>query len=262
MNLGLKDKVVIITGVGSGIGLATAKRFLEEGALVVGASLQTEAFSEQADAARCIAIDIDLSEWGSEQQVVDTALDAHGRIDVLFNNAAICPSRASFLEVTDQEWQDMLNLNLGGYIRMSRAVLPTMIEQGKGVIVHCGSEAGRMPHPLLPDYSTTKAGILMLSKILSREFTPNGVRSNVVAPAHIRTELWDRPGGFLHALAEKYGTSIDDAVEAFLKDSRLPAGRLGTPEEVASAVLFLASDQAEFISGDVIGVDGGVVPAI
>ncbi|MCW5707236.1 SDR family oxidoreductase [Shinella sp.] len=156
--------------------------------------------------------------------------------------------------------QHTLNVNLVGYIRMARAVIPHMLNQGKGVLIHCGSEAGRMPHPLLPDYSTSKAAIALLSKALAREFTPQGIRSNVVAPAHIRTELWDRPGGFLHALAERYGTSIDDAVEAFLKDSKLPAGRLGTAGDVASAVLYLASDLSEFVSGDIINVDGGVIP--
>ncbi|MBD0864205.1 MAG: SDR family oxidoreductase [Rhodobacteraceae bacterium] len=102
----------------------------------------------------------------------------------------------------------------------------------------------------------------MLSKALAREFTRSGIRSNVVAPAHIRTELWDIPGGFLDALATKYGTDREDAVQAFLDDSGLPKGRLGTPVDVSDAILFLASEQAVFISGHCLDVDGGVLPTI
>lgn len=260
MDMKLTDKVVIVTGASSGIGFESAKSFLSEGALVVGVSRNMQSLASVADLGRCATIELDLAERGSEVAVVDLALDRFGRIDILFNNAGICPPRTGFLDVSDDDWDQTFNLNLGGYVRMSRAVLPVMLRQGKGAIVHCGSEAGRMPHPLLPDYSTSKAAITMLSKALAREFTPRGVRSNVVAPAHIRTELWDRPGGFLHALAQRYGTSCDDAVKAFLDDARIPSGRLGTVADVASAVLYLASDLSDFISGDVINVDGGVLP--
>ncbi|UXS34727.1 SDR family oxidoreductase [Agrobacterium tumefaciens] len=260
MDLKLTDKVVIVTGASSGIGFETAKSFLSEGAFVVGVSRDMQPLAAVADPDRCATIELDLAVRGSEAVVAAHALERFGRIDILFNNAGICPTRTGFLDVSDDDWDETLNLNLGGYIRMSRAVLPTMLQQGKGVIVHCGSEAGRMPHPLLPDYSTSKAAITLLSKALAREFTSQGVRSNVVAPAHIRTELWDRPGGFLHALAERYGTSPDAAVKAFLQEARLPAGRLGTVADVASAVLYLASELSDFISGDVINVDGGVLP--
>jgi NAD(P)-dependent dehydrogenase (short-subunit alcohol dehydrogenase family) len=137
-----------------------------------------------------------------------------------------------------------------------------MVERGRGVLIHCGSEAGRMPHPLLPDYSVSKAAVLMLSKCLAREFTPKGVRSNVVSPAHIRTALWDRPGGFLDSLAASYGSGREEAVEIFLEQSRLPAGRLGRPEEVAALIAFLVSDHASFISGEEFGIDGGVIPVV
>ncbi|MGV1795275.1 SDR family NAD(P)-dependent oxidoreductase [Rhizobium sp. A37_96] len=260
MNLNLADKVVIITGASSGIGLETAKMFLSEGARVVGASRDMGAARALGPEDRWIECDVDLAEKGSGEIVANAAIQAFGRIDILFNNAGVCPTRTGFLEVSDDDWAQTLNINLGGYVRMARAVLPVMISQGKGVLIHCGSEAGRMPHPLLPDYSTSKAAITLLSKALAREFTPKGIRSNVVAPAHIRTELWDRPGGFLHALAARYGTTIDGAVDAFLAESKLPAGRLGTASDVAATVLYLASDAAAFISGDVINVDGGVIP--
>ncbi len=260
MNLNLKDKVVIVTGASSGIGLETAKLFLSEGARVLGVSRDMTPVKDLATPDRWQTCEVDLGDKGAGEAAADTALKAFGRIDVLFNNAGICPTRGGFLEVSDEEWAQTLNVNLMGYVRMARAVLPAMLAQKKGVLIHCGSEAGRMPHPLLPDYSTSKAAIALLSKALAREFTPKGIRSNVVAPAHIRTELWDRPGGFLHALAERYGTTIDGAVDAFLAESRLPAGRLGAARDVATAVLYLASDLSEFISGDVINIDGGVIP--
>lgn len=260
MNLNLTDRVVIVTGASSGIGLETARRFLDEGARVFGVSRDMSTASDLGPTERWASLSIDLAEGNSGEKVAQAAIDAFGRIDVLFNNAAICLSRTGFLDATDEDWSQTLNVNLLGYVRMARAVLPDMLSRKKGVLIHCGSEAGKMPHPLLPDYSTSKAAIALLSKALAREFTPLGVRSNVVAPAHIRTELWDRPGGFLHALADRYGTTIDGAVEAFLKDSKLPAGRLGTAGDVASAVLYMASDLSEFISGDVISIDGGVLP--
>ncbi|RFB74955.1 SDR family NAD(P)-dependent oxidoreductase [Methylovirgula sp. 4M-Z18] len=260
MELNLKNKVVIVTGASSGIGLETTKMFLAEGARVVGVSRDMSALADLGALDHWVTCDVDLRQKGAGDAVARATLEAFGRIDVLFNNAAICPTRGGFLDVSDDDWAETMNINLGGYIRMARAVLPTMIAQKKGVLIHCGSEAGRMPHPLLPDYSTSKAAITLLSKALAREFTPKGVRSNVIAPAHIRTELWDRPGGFLHALADYYGTTIEGAVDAFLVESKLPAGRLGTPRDVAMAVLYLASDLAEFISGDVISIDGGVIP--
>jgi NAD(P)-dependent dehydrogenase (short-subunit alcohol dehydrogenase family) len=261
MNAG-NPRVVIVTGAGSGIGLCTAEAFLAEGACVVGAGLELGDFRALAPSDRTLAVDVDLTDRSAAGQVAAEAIERFGRIDVLFNNAARAPARAGILEVSDDEWAATLDLNLLGYMRMSRAVAPQMIRQGRGSIVHCGSETGVLPHPLLPDYSVSKAAVLMLSKILSRELGAKGIRSNVVAPAHVRTALWDRPGGFLDSLAESYGTKREDAVEAFLADKKLPAGRLGRPEDVAAAVLFLASDKAEFITGAVLGVDGGVLPFV
>ncbi len=255
-------KTVIVTGAGSGIGLETARRFLTAGASVAGVDRDPARFEGLAGDGGLLPIEADLAETGVGDRVVAAVSAAFGRIDVLVNNAGVAPAREGFLSVDDAAWLRTLGINLMGYVRMSRAVIPHMIKAGGGVLVHCGSEAGRMPHLLLPDYSVSKAAILMLSKALAREFTPRGIRSNVVAPAHIRTELWDIPGGFLDALAQKYGTSREDAIPAFLEDSGLPKGRLGTPEDVADAILFLASVRADFISGHCLDVDGGVLPTI
>lgn len=265
MTQDLKGKVAIVTGASSGIGLETTRQYLAAGTKVVGAARNTAHLNDLAGPDMIRAVDADLTQPDAAEKVVQAALDSFGQVDILFNNAGAAPGRDGFLSVTDEMWQRTFDLNVMGYIRMARAVIPVMERQGKGVLVHCGSEAGIKPHPLLPDYSVSKSAINMISKILSRDFSRRGIRSNVVAPAHIRTELWDEPGGFLDSLADHYGVPREDrdgAVAAFLEDSQLPAGRLGTPDDVAKAVLYLSSDISDFVSGIVLGVDGGVVPSL
>lgn len=257
MENSLKDRVAIVTGAGAGIGFATTRQFLEAGASVVAVDLDTSALEALAGGA-LHPVEADMRDADSAERLAREALQHFGQIDILFNNAGVATARDGFLKISDEDWQATFNLNLMGYVRMSRAVLPHMLERKRGALVHCASETGRIPHPLLPDYSVSKAAILMLSKILATEFTGQGVRSNVVSPAHVRTALWDRPGGFLDSLAAKYGSGREEAVEIFLKTANIPSGRLGRPEDVAAAVLFLASDQADFITGVELAVNGGV----
>lgn len=193
MTRDLKGKVAIVTGASSSIWLETTKKFLAAGTRVVGAARNTASLADLAGPDVIRAVDVELTDPTAADTVVQAALDAFGRIDILFNNAGAAPGRDGFLSVTDEMWQQTFDLNLMGYIRMARAVIPAMEKQGKGVLVHCGSEAGIKPLPLLPDYSVSKSAINMIWKILSRVFTRRGIRSNVVAPAHIRTELWDLP---------------------------------------------------------------------
>jgi NAD(P)-dependent dehydrogenase (short-subunit alcohol dehydrogenase family) len=262
VDYGLTDRVVVITGAGAGIGLQTARAFHDEGAIVVGADLDPAAI-EQLDApGRALAVTVDLRDPDAGTTIVDAALERFGQVDVLFNNAGVASVRPGFLEVGDAEWHQTLELNLMGYVRATRAVLPHMLDRGRGALVHNASEAGRMPNPRLPDYSVSKAGVLMLSKTLAREFTPRGVRSNVVSPAHTLTPLWEAPGGFLDRLAADYGTDREEAIRRYLDEIAMPARRLGRPLDTAHAVLFLASDLADFITGSEIRVDGGVTPFV
>ncbi|RZL88408.1 MAG: SDR family oxidoreductase [Variovorax sp.] len=257
MDKGLKGRVAIVTGAGAGIGLETTRQFLDAGARVVAADLDTSALEALASDG-LHPVKADMRDADAAERLAREALHHFGQIDILFNNAGVATARDGFLKISDEDWQATFDLNLMGYVRMSRAVLPHMLERKRGALVHCASETGRIPHPLLPDYSVSKAAVLMLSKILATEFTGQGVRSNVVSPAHVRTALWDRPGGFLDSLAAKYGSGREEAVDIFLKTANIPSGRLGRPEDVAAAVLFLASDQADFITGVELAVNGGV----
>ncbi|GHG96254.1 SDR family NAD(P)-dependent oxidoreductase [Streptomyces rubradiris] len=262
MQHNLAGKVVLITGAGGGIGFATARAFLEEGASVVGGDLDPGALAALGDD-RVLPVEADLRDPDGAPRLVQAALDRFGRVDVLHNNAGVATVRpGGFLGVGDDDWRDVLELNLLGYVRMSRAVLPHMLERGSGVLLHTASEAARMPNPRLPDYSVAKAGVLMLSKTLAREFTPRGVRSNVISPGFIRTAVYDRPGGLADALAEEFGTDRETALKRYVELNGIPAGRLGRPEEVAAAAVHLASDASAFVSGAEIVVDGGVTPTV
>lgn len=262
MDYELADRVVVITGAGGGIGSACAQAFLDEGARVVGADLRTEGLSDLAEPRRLLPVEADLTTTDGAEELAGRAIAHFGWIDVLVNSAAVVPVRTGFLEISDAEWEATLGLNLLGYVRAARAVLPHMLERGSGALVHLASEAARMPNPRLPDYSVSKAGVLMLSKALAAEFTPRGVRSNVCSPAFIRTPLYDRPGGLADSLAAEFGTDREEALREYVRMNGIPAGRLGSAEEVAATVVFLASDRSAFTSGADFVVDGGVTPVV
>ncbi len=261
MNLELTEAVVVITGAGSGIGLATARAFLAEEAHVVGGDLDVapiEALGERALAVRC-----DLGSDEGARALVQAALDAHGRIDVLVNNVGIAPYREGFLAVDDDGWRTVLDVNFMSAVRSCRAALPSMVERRSGSIVNIASDAGRQPLVFFPDYGVSKAALLMLSKTLANEFGPHGIRVNVVSPGPTRTPLWDRPGGFAESLAAELGMEVEAAISHFAREQRqLPLGKLGRPEDVADAVLFVSSARAAHVTGSEYCVNGGVVRTV
>lgn len=262
VNGDLSGRVVVITGAGGGIGLACVRHALDAGARVVGADLRTGRLEELAGPDRLRVVPADLRTSAGADAVIAAALDGFGRVDVLVNNAAVAPVREGFLGITDADWASTLELNLMGYVRAARAALAVMRDAGSGVLVHIASEAARMPNPRLPDYSVSKAAVLTLSKVLAAEFAPFGIRSTVVSPAFVRSPIYDRPGGLADSLAEEFGVDGETALRRYVELNGIPLGRLGTVDEVAEVVTFLASDRAAFVTGADFRVDGGVTPVV
>jgi NAD(P)-dependent dehydrogenase (short-subunit alcohol dehydrogenase family) len=260
MNYELTDRVVVISGGGSGIGLACCQAFLQEGALVVAGARDPSAAAALSPAVTAVAVD--LSTATGADRLISAAVETHGSVDVLVNNVGVFPFRDSFLSVSDADWDALMNVNFYSMVRACRATLPHMVERGRGSIVSIASDVGRAPDRFFVDYSVSKAAALMLSKAISVEFGPAGIRSNCVSPGPTRTPAWDKPGGFADSLAEEYGLGKEQAIEHFAKEVRkLPLGKLGDPEDVARVVAFLASDVSKHVTGADYTVDGGIVAA-
>ncbi len=264
MKLGLKQKVVVVTGASSGIGLETALSFLEEGARVVGASRHVDTLKQLNYGDRLQPIAIDLSQPQGPEQLIEETIATFGTIDVLVNNMAIAPYReGGFLQIKDQDWEQTFQVNLMSMIRASRAALPHMIKQKSGSIINISSESARQPNEGFLDYSAFKASMLSVSKALANEFGSLGIRVNVVSPGPIRTSLWDKPDGFTDKLAQYFSMEKEQAIEHYAKEERkLPLGRIGTPKEVAAVVVFLASEAASFVTGAEYTVNGGSLRTI
>lgn len=264
MDLGLKGKVALVTGAGGGIGHATARLLVEEGARVVGADLEPNQVEDIGASDVIIPFQTDLSTPTGPSDAVEATMDAFGQIDILINNVAIAPNRDSFLDVTDDDWKNVMDVNFMSMARACRAAIPLMRERGKGAIVSVASDEGRQPDVYFADYSVSKAAVLNLTKTLSIEFGPDGIRANCVSPGPTRTPIWDRPGGFADYLVEYLGAEDrEDAIMRFVKEvRRMPIHRIGLPEDVANAILFLASDRTLQVTGSDYWVNGGTMISI
>jgi NAD(P)-dependent dehydrogenase (short-subunit alcohol dehydrogenase family) len=262
MNTNLEGKVAVVSGAGSGIGLATTRLLVQEGATVVAADLDPSAAESLGADRQVLGVEADLSTSDGPGRVIERAVDEFGTVDVLVNNVGIFPYRDSFLSVSDDDWNHVMNVNFYSMARACRAAIPHMVRQGGGAIVSVASDVGRAPDPFFVDYSVSKASVLMLSKAISLEFGRAGVRSNCVSPGPTRTYSWDKPGGFADSLAEEYGMDKESAIVHFAKEVRnMPLGKLGDPEDVAATIVFLASDLAKQVTGADYTVDGGLVAA-
>jgi NAD(P)-dependent dehydrogenase (short-subunit alcohol dehydrogenase family) len=262
VNLGLEGKVVVITGAATGIGRATAHAFAREGAVLGLLDLDGEELERTAAGAEgAAAVHLAVADLASEAGVVaglgEVIEAAGGRVDVLFNNVGSGAVR-TFDELDDAAWQRTLELNFFSQVRAIRHVLPGMRERGAGVIVNNSSDLARQPEPVPIDYGVSKAAVLSLTKALARSEGP-AIRVNAVAPGPIWSEFWTKPGGFAETLGEFHGMDPKDAVEHEMSLRQLPLGRLGTPEEVANVVVFMASEAATYVTGTVWGVDGGSI---
>lgn len=240
---GLKDKVALITGAAGGIGKATALRFAEEGAKVVVADFSDGSGTVaqiQSMGGRAAFIQVDVSCTDSVNNMVDKALKEFGRIDVLINNAGI--TKDSMMKKMSREaWDAVLAVNLTGVFNCTSAVLPSMLENKSGVVLTTSSVVGLYGNLGQANYAATKWGVIGMTKSWAKEMAKDGLRFNCVAPGFIGTDM------------------VKKIPEQVLNEKilvKVPAKRLGEPEEIAAAFAFLASDDARFINGTVLSVDG------
>ncbi|OBC17122.1 3-oxoacyl-ACP reductase [Mycobacterium sp. 852013-50091_SCH5140682] len=256
METNLKGKTAIVSGAASGIGYATVQLLLAEGANVVGGDLDTSSLTDLNE--RVLPVQADLSTEQGNADLVTAALDRFEAVDVLVNNVGTFPYREGFLSTTIEDWRKAIEINFLSAVRLTRLALPSMIEAGSGSIVTVASECGRQPDVFFVDYSVTKAALINLSKSWANEFGPMGIRSNIVSPGPTRTAQWDKAGGFGDSLAEEYGMDKESAIKHFATEVRkLPVGHIGAPEDVAAAIVFLASDIAKQVTGAEYTVNGG-----
>lgn len=249
MDLGLRDRVCVVTGSTAGIGLETARLLIAEGARVV-----TSGRGEAPGIGEELHVQADLARPGEPEGVVEAALAGLGGIDCLVNNVGAA-RQAKFEEVPDSEWDEYWQLNLMSHMRAIRAALPAMRERGGGAIVNVSSTAGKRPSTGMPHYSVTKAALLSLSRLVADLYAKDGIRCNAVTPGPTATDAWLGDGG----LADQQGDR--DEVLAKVGAGR-PLGRLARPEEIAAVVVFLCSDRASYVTGAAWSADGGTVPII
>lgn len=257
MNLGLAGRVVVVTGAASGIGAASAREFGAEGAEVILVDRDAKVADVAAQIPGAVALQRDLTDPGARAEVAQLAQD-RGGCDVLVCSAAVVPVRTSFSAITDEDWRATFEVNVVATAAICRALVPQVRER-TGAIVVITSTSGRYPEPWLADYCASKAALLSLTGSLATELGPDGVRCVAVSPGPVRTELWDRPGGFVDHLAERYALPREDAVTHHITSVRgLALGRAGSPEEVARTVVFLGSPAASHITGTNVAVHGGM----
>jgi len=238
---GLKGKNVLVTGGASGIGQATATRFLEEGCAVCVVDRDTDARARVAEELPGLSavIDADVSDMGQVQAAVKEAIESMGSVDVLINNAGIS-IRHDFLDITACEWDAVLAVNLTGVFNMAQTVARHMMDKGSGVIINTASTAGNNGYPHYADYSASKGGVIALTQAMALELAPV-VRVNAISPGYVLTPMQ----------RSEYSDEMLDAV-----NSKIPMGRHAKPAEIAALFAFLASEDCAFATGHVYVMDG------
>src|SRR5919109_1075735 len=260
MDLGLRDRVCLVTGSTSGIGLETAKLLANEGARVVVTGRRQDRVDRARDeVAAALGVACDLSDPAAPQELVSRTAEVLGPVECLVNNVGEA-YQVGFEELTDEQWESMWQLNVMSYVRCIRAVLPAMKEAGRGSIVNLSSTAGKRPSTGMPNYSVTKAAVLSLSRLVADLYARDGVRCNAVAPGPTATDAWLGKGGLAEQQAAASGKTKEEVLEAVGKGR--PLGRLAEPEEIAAVVAFLCSERARYVTGAAWSADGGTVPII
>jgi len=251
------DRVVLVVGAASGIGRVAAQRYAEEGARVVAADI-APAVEETVELIRAgggdgMAVRTDITRFDDCQALVDRTLDAHGRVDVLSAISGVVQEAAQVSELTEQEWDRVMNVNLKGYFFLTKAVTAQMKRQRSGSIVLTASFWGRKGYAYYAAYCASKAGVISLTQVLAEEMAPFGVRVNSVAPGMINTGMHERA---LREEAAERGMSFEEFRDS--EWARIPLGKAGDPVDIANAHLFLASDEAKYVTGASLDVNGGV----
>jgi NAD(P)-dependent dehydrogenase (short-subunit alcohol dehydrogenase family) len=255
MDLGLEGKVAVVTGAGAGIGLAVCRALAAEGMRVVGASRRDpEDVVDGVEHHR-----LDLTAPGTVESLVDRAVDRHGSLALLVNNAGSGTIRDGFLSATDDDWVGLFALNLMVAVRATRAALPHLCVDG-GAIVNISSINGVAPDTKIPDYSATKAALNSFGKSIATEYGDRGVRVVSVSPGPTRTAMWLGPAGVAQVVAAQLGVTPEEVVAG--AEREIPLGRLAEPAEIAAVVAFLGSPRASYVSGVDLLVDGGLIPTL
>jgi NAD(P)-dependent dehydrogenase (short-subunit alcohol dehydrogenase family) len=259
MDLNLDGKVAVVTGAGKGIGLAVTKALAAEGARVVAGSRTTGSL----DGLKGVTpVAVDLSARDGAAQLVRLAIEEHGRLDVLVNNVGAVRMRTQgFLGTTDEDFAWAMEMNFFIALRASRAALPVMVEKGGGAIVNVASvNAFFQPDAATIDYGAAKAALVNLTKTLSQEFGPHGIRVNAVSPGPVSTDLWLGEHGVAATVAKDTGVDAETARKTIIAGlGGFATGRFTTPEEVAALITFLASDRTANITGVNYLIDGGLI---
>jgi 3-oxoacyl-[acyl-carrier protein] reductase len=247
---GIKGKVAIITGAGGGVGKAIAKRLASEGCKVVllGRNMNKlkKAGAEAGDRKNVMTVMADITKEAEVLSAIEQTISSFDKIDILVNNAGTISDPVLFHETTDDQWDDLVETNLVGTFRMTKHVLPVMMKNGGGNIVNISSVLGIRSIPKVPlsVYGATKAGVIMFSRSIAVEYGQYGVRCNCVCPSTIKSSI-----------IEPY---LQDEGAKKMLESTFPLRRIGDPEDIAGAVAYLCSDDAKWITGTVMMVDGGV----
>jgi NAD(P)-dependent dehydrogenase (short-subunit alcohol dehydrogenase family) len=251
----LSGKVAIITGGGSGIGEASAKLFAKEGAKVLiadknqksGQQVVLQIKNQGSDA---IFVQVDVTRSDDIEKMIQTAIQSYGRLDILFNNAGVAGD--IFEDTTEAKWRQVIDVNLTGPFLACMHAIPIMKKQGSGNIINTGSIAGLAASARSPSYNATKGGLIMLTRSLARILGKDNIRVNCICPGPIDTGLTDAFMGF--PTNEESKLKIKESIARMT-----PLGRYGQPNEIASVVLFLASDESSYVTGAAYVVDGGML---
>ena len=251
MELGLRDKVCVVTGSTGGIGREVARLLAQEGALVVTSGRR----GAGPGVGEALHVAGDLSKPGAPEGLITRATAELGPVDCLVNNLGAA-YQARFEELSDGQWDEQWQLNVMSAVRAIRAVVPSMRERGAGSIVNVSSTAAKRPSTSMPNYSVAKAALLSLSRLVADLYAKDGIRCNAVTPGPTATDAWLGEGG----LADQTGGPRDEVLAKV--GAGRPLGRLAEPEEIAAVIVFLCSERASYVTGAAWSADGGTVPII